>query len=251
MQKAIDKELIRKRFQKSLVTYTQHASVQKEMAEKLISYISSNVGTSFDNIFEIGCGTGNLTCNIIQSLKYKSFTANDIVSDARDHVNSLSSDINFLPGDVESICLPLNLDIIVSNATLQWITNVPEFLKKLSFCLNSKGVLAFTYFSSANFAEISAITGCKLNYHSKDVFFSVLKDIMDPVFYTDEVITLEFNDPIEVLTHIKQIGVNSLNQGFWTRKRLNEFRINYIRHFSIGDKVKLTYCPEYYIFKVK
>lgn len=251
MQKAIDKELIRKRFQKSLTTYTQHATVQKEMAEKLVSYLLSNAGESFDNIFEIGCGTGNLTNYILNNLKFNLFTANDIVDDAIEHVKSLSNNISFLTGDAESIELPANQDLIISNATLQWINNIPEFLTKLHGSLNKSGILAFTYFSPDNFAEISALTGCKLNYHPKDVFFKVLNEFMEPLFFIDEIITLEFNDPLEVLNHIKQIGVNSLNQSFWTRKRLNEFRINYIKHFSVNDKVKLTYCPEYYIFKAR
>jgi malonyl-ACP O-methyltransferase BioC len=251
MQNAINKELIRKRFQRSLTTYSQHASVQRNMAEKLVNYLSDNAGSKFDNIFEIGCGTGNLTNYIINNLSFQSFITNDIVDDAKNHIQTFSDKISFLSGDVELIELPKNQDLIISNASFQWIFNMPEFLKKLHACLNTGGILAFTSFSPNNFQEISALTGCKLNYFSRDKYLSAISDILEPIYYTDELIALEFKDPLEVLSHIKQIGVNSLNQGFWTRKRLSEFRINYIKHFSSNDKVKLTYCPEYYIFRAK
>ena len=51
----INKELVKKRFSKSLDTYEDNAFVQKEMGAKLISLLEKK---EFNTIFEIGCASG-------------------------------------------------------------------------------------------------------------------------------------------------------------------------------------------------
>ena len=57
----MDKELIKKRFKKSLKTYNSHATVQNSMTDNLVCTLIKLKGDNFDNILEIGCGTGYLT----------------------------------------------------------------------------------------------------------------------------------------------------------------------------------------------
>ena len=85
----IDKELVKKRFSKSLDTYEDNAFVQKEMGAKLLSLLERK---DFNSIFEIGCATGLLTKQIKESLNYNSLTANDIVADAKSYVEDIVTD---------------------------------------------------------------------------------------------------------------------------------------------------------------
>jgi len=251
MQKEINKELVRKRFQRSLDTYDKEATVQKRMAYSLIRFLTENTDNKFDKVLEIGCGTGNLTRQAIHTLDFKELIVNDIVEESEKYIQNLYDRIFFIPGDAENINFPTNLDLIISNASFQWMSDLPEFLKKLHSCLNKDGILAFTSFSPDNFSEISQITNCELQYHSILELVYLINDYYEPVYTHNETEKLAFNSPLEVLEHVKQIGVNAVNQRFWTKKDLNEFKINYIKHHSNNGKVNLTYCPDYYVLKAK
>ncbi|MDD3014767.1 MAG: malonyl-ACP O-methyltransferase BioC [Candidatus Gastranaerophilales bacterium] len=248
---AIDKELIKKRFQRSLKTYDDEAIVQKGMASSLIDLLTGNAGNKFNKILEIGCGTGNLTRQIVHNLDFQEFITNDIVEESDKYVQNISDRILFTPGDAETIDLSAGFDLIVSNASFQWMSDLPEFLKKLHSCINKDGILAFTSFSPDNFGEISQLTDCKLDYYSQLELIYLINDYFEPIYINNEKEILSFNSPLEVLEHVKQIGVNALNLKFWTKKDLNEFQINYVKYFSDNGKVNLTYCPDYYILKAK
>jgi malonyl-ACP O-methyltransferase BioC len=247
----IDKELIRKRFQKSLETYNSEAVVQKDMASNLINFLTDNSGNKFGKIFEIGCGTGNLTEKIIKNLDFQVFSANDIMEESKEYVKNLSDRILFIPGDAENIDIPAGFDLIISNASFQWMSDLPEFLKKLHTCLNKGGILAFTSFSPDNFNEISQLTDSQLQYYSQLELIYLIKDTFEPAYIHNETKILTFNNPLEVLKHIKRTGANILNLKVWTKKDLNEFQINYVKYFSSNGKVNLTYCPDYYILRAK
>jgi len=247
----INKELVRKRFQKSLDSYDNQATVQKRMSASLVNFLTKNAGNKFDKIFEIGCGTGNLTAHTINDLSFKELIVNDIVEEAEKYVKGISDRISFIPGDAENINLPTGFDLIISNASFQWMTDLPEFLKKLHSCLNRNGLLAFTSFSPENFGEISQLTDSKLQYYSMIELIYLINDYYEPIYTYNETEILNFKNPMDVLEHVRQIGVNAMNQNFWTKKDLNEFKINYIKYFSNDGKVNLTYCPDYYILKAK
>lgn len=251
MQKVINKELVKKRFQRSLKTYDNQAAVQKRMALNLMDFLTDNADNRFDKILEIGCGTGNLTEQILNKLSFKDFFSNDIVEESEEFIKKLSDQISFISGDAENIELPNNLDLIISNASFQWISDLSEFFKNLHSRMNKDGILAFTSFSPDNFIEISHITGCKLNTYSYNELVTLIRDQFELIYSFNEVVKLDFDTPLDVLEHIKQMGVNAINQRAWTKKELNEFKISYMKHFSNDGKVNLTYCPDYYILKAK
>ena len=69
---------------------------------------------------------------------------------------------------------------------------------------------------------------------------------------SEEVATLTFPTPTEVLRHLKQTGVTGTEKRIWTRTRLQQFTEEYIRLFSTTDgQVSLTYHPIYILAKKK
>ena len=96
----MNKELIKKRFSKCITTYDENAKIQRRMAEKLFSYLDTD---EFERILEIGCGTGFLTKNAVNKLKFKSYIANDIIGDCQDLIEKLSPKIEFIQGDIETV----------------------------------------------------------------------------------------------------------------------------------------------------
>lgn len=54
MLNSVDKELVKNRFGKSLLTYDKNAIVQKHMASELLAAVIRFKGNNFDKILEIG-----------------------------------------------------------------------------------------------------------------------------------------------------------------------------------------------------
>lgn len=74
----IDNKLIKKHFEKSMDKYDKNATVQDLMASKLIIELEK-ISNNFENILELGSGTGLLTKRINSHIKYKNYFANDLV----------------------------------------------------------------------------------------------------------------------------------------------------------------------------
>ena len=235
----IDKKLVRKRFQKSLNTYEDNCPAQIQMAENLIKMIAP--AKKFDSILELGCGSGVLTKKIVSNLEYNTYDAVDIVGECSQYMNKISSDINFINSDIEEYSPNKKYNLIISNATLQWIEKLPEFLKKMYTYLEPNGMLLFTTFGTQNFKEIKQITGSGLNYYSLEELKIILEGYA-PFSLKDEIIQIEFESPKDVLQHLKLTGVNSLSTTHWTKSNMTKFDNSYRNMF---DKIILTYNPIY------
>jgi len=234
----MNKELIQKRFEKKLSTYNANAKIQKQMAEKLINFADSENSS----ILEIGCGTGLLTKLVSEKISFSEYTAIDIVSGCEKYIKKINKDIKFINCDVEKYIQTCGqFDLIISNASLQWIENLPEFVKKLISKLNNNGNLLFTTFGTENFREIKYVLGKTLPYYSiKELAknLSEYKPILE-----EEVRIMAFKTPKDVLKHIQNTGVNALTCESWTKKDLENFEKGY-NNFCANHPT-LTYNPIY------
>ena len=136
--------------------------------------------------------------------------------------------------------------------------------------------------------EIRELTGNGLPYRSREELEVALSPHFDILYSEEELIPLSFEDPIKVLYHLKQTGVNGLStqssptgkqendlcssdnnsknnsrtnsknnsknnlpQQQWTRRDLQLFCERYTQEFTQGTSVSLTYHPIYIIAKKK
>ena len=132
LQQLIDKQVVRHRFRNASSTYDAHATVQGEMAYQLVDMAHKYVSNNQNSMLELGCGTGVLTREIIKSFTSNYFIVNDLVQEVFPTVfqivlNSSMPHSFFLPGDIESIALPDEQDVIWSGATIQWINDLEMF----------------------------------------------------------------------------------------------------------------------------
>lgn len=239
----MNKKLIAKRFEKNLKTYNENAKIQKQMAEKLVQFLDKE---EYDNILEIGCGTGMLTEIIKQKIEYKNYTANDIVSKCEDYIKSIDKNIHFSAGDIEE-CVKVSekkYDLIISNASFQWIDNLKEFIEILYKKLNPQGCLIFSTFGIENFREIYHVQGKRLPYYTTSELREILQSY-NPVI-EEEIRILAFRNPKDVLKHIQNTGVNALSEESWTKTDLINFENGY-NNFCSGQTT-LTYNPIYIKF---
>ncbi len=238
-----DKQLIRRRFARSLATYSDNAAVQNQIAGRLMAELVEVAGREFDRIFEIGIGSGLFTELIVEKLGFRELFLNDIVEECSACAGRIVGS-SFIPGDIESLAeFPGNLDLIVSNAVFQWLHDLPHTLSRLADALVPGGILAFSTFGPDNFSEIRSLTGVSLGYYSLAELKELLSECFDVISAQEKSYFLEFSDPHAVLHHMKSTGVTAAGGKRWTRTTLAKFSNEYISRFSSPSGVVLTYQP--------
>ena len=249
----MNKNLIRSRFGKHLNDYNENAKIQRKMAEKLISLCGRK---KYDNILEIGCGTGLLTEFISKNIEFENYTAIDLVEDCEPFIKKIDERILFIAEDIESFeSAPCNpspcplpqgardkeaYDLIISNAALQWTKDFEAVVKKLKNMLAKNGELILSTFGTENFREIFYIIGTSLKYYSENELREMFPDFE---IYPPEIHIMSFPSPKDVLKHLQLTGVNSVEDRAWTKKDLKSFENTYS---SLCVKIPtLTYNPIY------
>ena len=232
----LDKTLIEEKFKNSIDYYDDNAIIQEKMASKLISIINRK---NFNNILEIGSYSGVLTKKIVEKFDFDSFLALDIV-DSFHKIKDLSPKISFEKNDVEKFVTNEKFDLIIANASLQWCNDFNLTIKKLKNYLSKDGILAITIFSVDNFYEIKDTFNVSLKYKTikeiENIFSKNAK-------ITQEIHTLQFNNPIELIKHLKLTGVNAISKNSFSVVELKE------KMQILEEKYqnKLTYKPIYII----
>ena len=247
----INKELIKFRFNKSVKTYNETAIIQKEMAKKLTDKTISFCGSSFDKVFEFGAGTGFLSQNIVNQIKFNEYYANDIIEESEYCIKNIINTAKFLSGDIEKINITEKFDLVVSNAVVQWVSDLDELLLKIRSNLSDNGYFAFTTFGEQNYHEIRETTGVSLDYLKTETLKEKCNAKFEIISFEESIQTLFFDTPLEVLKHIKNSGTNSIKSTNWTMSKLKVFNDFYRKSFSSGNKVILTYHPIFVILKAK
>ncbi len=236
----VDIKNIKKQFEKSMNDYDKNAAVQDLMASKLVIELLK-ISDNFENILELGSGTGLLTKRLVKSIRYKNFYANDLVEKSKMYVQKFIPSANFICGNALKVRLAKKADLIVSNAMFQWFDNLDKVVEILKTNLKSDGILAFTTFAPSNFKEVTEITGLTLKYKSKEELETVLKNKGFEILYSETFYEeMRFNTPLELLAHMKHTGVNSLSEKTWTVKKVKEFCDKYSKKYP---KTILTYSP--------
>lgn len=241
----INPKLIKTQFEKSLDKYNENASVQRIMAEKLVSQ-TAKLQSEFKNILELGSGAGLLTEKIAKSLKFDNYFANDLIEKSQNYVKNIVPDAMFYCGNAQKIKPSQKMDLIISNAMFQWFKKIDT--DNYKNILNSGGLLAFSSFSPQNFKEIRELTGLTLEYKSVDELQYIFEKNFEVLHAEEFVHIMNFATPLELLAHMKNTGVNSLTTEHWTFREVKDFCDKYSKKFP---KITLTYAPIIFICRKK
>ena len=231
----LDKNLIEEKFKNSINFYDDNAIIQEKMATKLISLIHK---TNFKNILEIGSYSGILTKKIIGKFDFENYLALDIV-DSFEKIKYLNPKIKLQKIDIERFETQEKFDLIIANASLQWCNEFSKTIEKLKSFLTSDGILALTTFANDNFFEIRDSFNVTLDYKT----IEEIEAIFNNSKIEQEIHTLQFKSPNELLKHLKLTGVNAITKNVLNYKEIKN-------SMEILDKKfqnKLTYKPIYII----
>ncbi|ENW49109.1 malonyl-ACP O-methyltransferase BioC [Acinetobacter baumannii] len=243
---SLNKNLVAQRFAKAGQSYSEHAIVQKQICQNLTNLLKQFCPRTMLRVFEIGCGSGNLTHLITASFQIEELILNDLYADVQQHFSHQES-LKWLIGDVEALDFPQQLDMIVSGSALQWMQDLPHLLERCDEALVDQGWLCFSTFGPKNLIEIKELTGQGLSYWSIENWNSALIQAGFEILHLSESETqLYFDSPKDVLQHLKATGVTATAQHRWTKQTLQQFYQDYDR-FKHTDGYSLTYHPIYCI----
>jgi malonyl-CoA O-methyltransferase len=243
----INKDLVRQRFGRRLHDYRDHAIVQERMAARLAELTAALCqGRTLNRVLEIGSGSAGLTEALLSRLRVASYFANDLVPESEDLVSAVARKHRmdasiFLPGDIERIDIPRELDLIVSGATVQWLTDLPDFFRRTAAALSDGALLCFSTFGPDNMAEIRQLTSVGLHYPGAEELRRLVEPRFDIERIADERHEILFPSPEMVLRHVGKTGVNGLDRNPWTRTRHRAFVDDYRLRFAAEKGVRLTY----------
>lgn len=248
----MDKQRIAECFARARQTYEREAHVQHQVAERMLTYLLEACPdrTVFTHIAEVGCGTGLYSHLLQQTFRPEMLWLNDLCPEMKESLTDLLvlPTVSFTPGDAEEVVLPRQARTITSCSTFQWFTDLPAFFHRCYQVLPPRGILAFTTFGGENLREIRTLTGHGLHYPTLPELCEMLSSNYRVLYASEEVATLAFPTPTEVLRHLKQTGVTGTEKRIWTRTRLQHFTEEYSRLFPTEDgQVTLTYHPVYVI----
>ncbi|CAK8724934.1 malonyl-ACP O-methyltransferase BioC [Candidatus Electrothrix aarhusensis] len=251
MQK-IDKQFVCRQFRRAAASYDRQATIQHRVADLLLALTAKYTNQQHQplNVLEIGCCTGLLTSKLLNSnIKVRSLVLNDLMPDFAERLpQDITVDkLSFLPGDIEKLPLPGPFDLIISSSTFHWLDDLEQTLDKLLAALHPSGVLAFSLYGPDNLPEIKELTGVGLDYLSLPEITSMLEKccLLEESHQDNEVFL--FPKPRDVLNHLRQTGVNSINRKPWTRQELHSFCQEYTKRFQVDQAVRLTYNPLYFV----
>ncbi|MBJ8453220.1 malonyl-ACP O-methyltransferase BioC [Acinetobacter bereziniae] len=252
----LDTSQIALRFAQAGQSYPEQAIVQRKIAQHLSDLITQYGLGQYDKVFEIGCGSGNLTQLLIQKFNIKDLILNDLYEDVQQHFNFnviSNPQVNWLIGDIEQLEFPKNLNMIASSSALQWVNDLDAIFKQAFHHLTAHAELCFSSFGQHNLHEIKSLTGQGLRYLSiEDLQAKLQNNGFEILHLSEQIEQLTFTHPKQVLQHLKATGVTATASSFrWTKQSLMDFYQNY-QQFSCVDEAgvlqyRLTYHPIYCI----
>lgn len=204
----------RKAFDQAAVCYDEFSGPQMDIGMILLKYLQT-LAPSPDALLDIGCGTGNVTEQVYQTLKPKQLIAIDrsknMITQAKEKA-SLSA-CQFTEANFEHIPLPNHcVNCIFSNLVFHW-GNLGKGISEANRILKPNGLLALSLPILGHFHEVNQFQQfIKLNLH-----FQTIEEIRH--LLENQGLTVEqqqifekkylFRDIITLLQSLKKTGTQA------------------------------------------
>lgn len=207
--------------------YDEFATAQKYAAEKLAALLGK-YGQSFRNAYEIGCGSGIFTKKLLSNFDIERLTLNDLYR-ARP-MERFEAQI----GDIRTLEIPRNLDLVASSSVLQWIDDFDALLQKIEKSLLPGGIFAFAMFSEGTLRELSSFTGQSLPYLSDERIEELVSRHFDVLESAPDFCSVSFLTLHDLLNSLKQTGVNNLGGTFrLTKNSLKQMEAHFVGKYTL------------------
>jgi len=250
----LDKNRIARCFRRSMQTYDAAAEVQNRLVDRLLQIVGTLPDTAFNSVLEIGCCTGTLTEKLCAAKPVQQIYCNDLVPEFEALLQTKFSAQNpaqLIPcfGDIETIAFPQKINLVISGATFQWLSDLPAFIKRLGTKMNSGSWLAFSLFTPGTLKEFSAVANVELEYIEEEKLKTMLETDFELIRYESFQDTLLFPTVRAILSHIRDTGVGGVSEYKWTKNSLQSFEAEYKKQFATSSGVPVSYSSSCYLLK--
>ena len=201
--------------------YDEFASAQRQAAEDLADTLGS-VARDFGRAYEIGCGSGLFTKYLLDKFSCRELFLNDL------YRTQAMEGVPAQIGDIRTLELPRNLDLVASSSVFQWIDDLDSLFSKIRDSVVPGGYFALTD------NQIDEIAGR---------YFRIRATRSGTSF-------LRFESLHDLLDSLRQTGVNNVEGPFrLTRKTLaameahfaGDFRLTYRYRTLVGQRLPPPY----------
>lgn len=230
--------------------YDRYSQIQDLCAQKLVDFLE--LKQDLRTIFDLGCGTGMFTKILHQKFPQAKICAVDISEEmlavAKNKFSQ--SNVNYVVADAETFVPNEQFDLVCSNASFQWFSDLGKAFKHYKTMLNFNGTILFSIFGPKTFWQLreSLTHLCQDDVKISAAQFMESQDIVallgqNYVSVSVETgnYTQEFSSVMAMLKQIKYSGVRG--QGieqivFWTPKMIKRLETIYLDLFG---KIVATY----------
>ena len=251
---AIDKAAARRSFDAAAAGYDQVAVLQREIAQRMLERLGY-IRLAPRRVLDLGCGTGLALDGLAKRYRRAELIALDFAPSMLRQARRRGHWLNrprLVCADAEQ--LPLaddSVDLVFSNATLQWINDLDGTFRELLRVLRPGGLLLFSTFGPDTLKELraawAAVDGAGhvspfLDMH--DIGDALVRArFADPVMDVERM-TLTYGEVGELMRDLKQLGArNALTgrpRGLTGRRRLAALAAAYERERRDG-RLPATY----------
>jgi malonyl-CoA O-methyltransferase len=211
-----NKQRIQQRFNAASNSYEKVAVVQRNSACFLTEMLVRNISDFYPStILDLGTGTGFIPELLMRIYKNSFYTLNDIsprMLDMASQKFNWSSQVSFLPGDMETIDLE-NYDLVVSNLALQWVDRLETMLERLYLHSN---IFAFSCLLDGTFKEwenllrIAQVPPLRKNYPLPSAIESFIRSLNPhDCFFGTQKYFISFQNPRAFMQYLKNLGASA------------------------------------------
>ena len=250
----IDKEQARRAFERAAARYDEVAVLQREIGRRMIERLDY-VRLEPRVILDAGCGTGITTAELARRYPQAEIVALDFAHGMLRHASGQGGwprPPQWVCGDVEALPLAAqSVDLVYSNAVLQWSTDLARTFAELLRVLRPGGLLMFSTFGPDTLAELRA-AWAQVDGHSHVSPFADMHDLGDLLVETRfaepvmdcERLTVTYATVDDLMRDLKLLGAHNVTagraRGLTGRRRIEAMRAAYERFRSDG-RLPATY----------
>lgn len=213
----IDKERAAQRFESGIRTYDDNATVQNAIIDSLIEDINRlrlehEIAAPGSSTLEIGPGSGRLSRYLSNIGRNKSrLHLWDLC--ATPPTGTEGATFRTCDAEIAIRSTPTHrFDTIASASTIQWFNSPKRFFDECHRVLRDGGLLLLTTFVCGNLDEVTSVSGRHLHLPTADGWRRMISDGFDILSFETADYDMEFDEPVDVLRHLKLTGVNALDR---------------------------------------
>jgi malonyl-CoA O-methyltransferase len=255
-----EKTKIKTCFNRAAQTYDDHCHLQTKIGKRLIKR-TKRYATGHCRIIDLGCGTGNITKKLVETLNYQKVIALDHAEKFLQVAKRLALAVPILLADFDAIPLADNtIDLVFSNMALQWSLDITITLKEISRILSTQGTLIFSIPVLGTFHELLesqrllTMKALEERFLNNEILVNyVINSGYQIIEMGQKNITFYFDRISQLVSSIKNVGATYKKDSvgpFLAKNYFSDLEKIYLEQFgTVNKQLPLTYSIVFVIAK--